>query len=138
MAAMKSPLHTVLYLFLVGTLFLNFTLSSNPNATFSALERAFTEGDAKKITAQMDDKLLLEINKSESVYSKSQAELILKDFFEKNRPKTFTTKSKSNLKGNYAMLGTLISESNKEFRVSIKLREQGSQFALDRISINPN
>lgn len=112
------------------------SLHNNPNATFSSLEKAFVDGDAKKITVHIENKVLLEINKSESVYSKSQAELILKDFFEKNKPKTFTIKSKSNSKGNYALLGTLVTTHNKEFRISIKLRDHSNQFSLEQISIN--
>ena len=133
---MKSVLLIALHLLSVGALTLSFTLNSNPNNTFATLECAFAEGDVKKIIMHVDDKLLLELNKPESVYSKSQAEVILKDFFDKNRPKSFVVKSKSTAKGNVAMIGTLVTVSNKEFRVSIKLRERGSEFALDIISVN--
>jgi len=128
---------TILLLFLSFTL-LGFSVNTSPENAFSSLERAFKEGDSKKIVSHIDDKLLLEINRLESVYSKSQAELILKDFFDKNKPKDFAVKSKSLTKGNYALLGTLNTENNKRFRVSIKLRELGNYFVLDKISITAN
>lgn len=115
---------------------IGFVINSNPNTTFTALERAFAEGDAKKICAYVDNKILLEINKSESVYSKSQAEIILKDFFDKNKPKSYKVNSKSTTKGNYAMIGTMSTEADKNYRISIKLREDGNVFVLDKISIN--
>jgi DNA-binding Lrp family transcriptional regulator len=127
---------TILLLFFSGLL-LGFSVNTSPETAFNSLERAFKEGDSKKIVAHVDEKILLEINRLESVYSKSQAELILKDFFEKNNPKDFSVKSKSLTKGNYALLGTL-NCSNKSFRVSIKLRELGNYFVLDKISITAN
>lgn len=128
---------TILLLFFSGLL-LGFSVNTSPENAFNSLERAFKEGDSKKIVAHVDDKILLEINRLESVYSKSQAELILKDFFEKNKPKDFSVKSKSLTKGNYALLGTLNCNNNKSFRVSIKLRELGNYFVLDKISITGN
>lgn len=128
---------TILRLLLSFALF-GFSVNTSPEHAFSSLERAFKEGDTKKIVSHIDDKLLLEINRLESVYSKSQAELILKDFFDKNKPKDFSVKSKSLTKGNYALLGTLNTENNKRYRVSIKLRELGNYFVLDKIAITAN
>jgi len=128
---------TIIILFLSFTL-VGFSITTSPENAFGSIERSFKEGDSKKIVSHIDDKILLEINRLESVYSKSQAEQILKDFFEKNKPKDFIVKSKSLAKGNYALLGALITENNKRFRVSIKLRESGNYFALDKISITAN
>lgn len=125
---------TILFLF-ISTVLLGLTINSNPNSTFTSLEKAFREGDSKKIASYVDEKILMDINKQESVYSKTQSELILKDFFDKNKPKTFVVKSKSTTQGNFALLGTYTSESDKNFRVSIKLRESGSSFVLDKISV---
>lgn len=130
----NRPMKTILFLF-ISTVLLGLTINSNPNSTFTSLEKAFREGDSKKIASYVDEKILMDINKQESVYSKTQSELILKDFFDKNKPKTFVVKSKSTTQGNFALLGTYTSESDKNFRVSIKLRESGSSFVLDKISV---
>ena len=132
-----DSMKTMLFL-LYSFAFFGFSVNTNPENAFGSLERAFKEGDSKKIVSHIDEKLLLEINRLESVYSKSQAELILKDFFEKNKPKEFIVKSKSLTKGNYALLGTLSTENNKKYRVSVKLRELGNYFVLDKISITAN
>lgn len=134
--AMKTLLLIFTHTFLLSSMNVGFVINSNPNTTFTALERAFAEGDSKKICAYVDNKILLEINKSESVYSKSQAEIILKDFFDKNKPKSYKVNSKSTTKGNYAMIGTMNTEADKNYRISIKLREDGNVFVLDKISIN--
>lgn len=133
---MKTLLLSFVPILLVSFVKVVFVIDSNPNNTLAVLERAFAEADSKKICAHIDNKILLEINNSESVYSKTQAEIILKDFFDKNKPKSFKVNSKSITKGNYAMIGTLSTETDKNFRVSVKLREVGNVFVLDKISIN--
>jgi hypothetical protein len=133
---MKTLLLSFVPILLVSFVKVVFVINSNPNNTLAVLERAFAEADSKKICAHIDNKILLEINNSESVFSKSQAEIILKDFFDKNKPKSFKVNSKSITKENYAMIGTLSTETDKNFRVSVKLREVGNVFVLDKISIN--
>ncbi len=121
----------------ISSFILAFSIESNPNSAFAVLERAMRDGDAKRICSFVEDKILMDINKQESVYSKSQAELILKDFFEKNRPKFFVVKTKSSSPGNLALLGTFTSDQDKSFRVSMKLRESASALFLEKLSISP-
>lgn len=125
---------TIIFLF-YSLLFFGVSIDQNPSTAFDSLEKALASGDFKRIVSHIEDKLLLEINKPESVYSKAQAELILKDFFEKNKPKNFTIKSKSTVKGNYALIGNLSTEGGKTFRVSLTLRESGAKMFLDKLSI---
>ncbi len=110
---------------------------ANLTAVYSSLEKAINEGDEQKIISHVGEKILLEVNNVESVYSKPQAEQILKDFFEKNKPVLFEITFRGSKKGNYAMIGTLLSDKQKKFRVSMRLRENGNTFQLEKLSINP-
>lgn len=110
---------------------------ANLSAVYNSLEKAIGEGNEQKIILHVGDKILLEVNNVESVYSKPQAEQILKDFFEKNKPVLFEITFRGSKKGNYAMIGTLLSDKQKKFRVSLRLRENGNTFHLEKLSINP-
>lgn len=122
---------------LFSILVIGWQTNANLGSIYNSLERSFREGNEKKIVAHAGDKILLEIDNVESVYSKAQAERILQNFFEKNKPTDFEVTYKGTNKNNYALIGNLVSEKSKKFRVSIRLREFGNTFQLDKISINP-
>ena len=134
--AMKTLLLTFLISLSLNPFVLDFSIYTSPEAAFTSLESAFKSGDVNAIMSHADEKILLEINNGESVYSKAQAFAILTVFFNRHKPQDFILKSKSLNKGNYALIGTLITEK-KNFRVSIKLRESGQLFFLDKIVMNP-
>ena len=51
---------------------------------------AFRSGEAKQVSKFFGTNIDLVLLDKEDVYSKSQAELILKEFFSKNKPKAFS------------------------------------------------
>ena len=110
---------------------------ANLTAVYNSLEKALKEGNEQKIISHVGDKLLLEVNNVESVYSKTQAQQILKDFFDKNKPSEFEVSFKGTNKGNYAMIGSLVTDKAKKFRVSLRLKESGNTFVLEKLSVNP-
>lgn len=126
-----------LSLILFSVLFYYIQTPANLAAVHSSLEKAIKEGNEKRIISHSGEKILLEINNVESVYSKVQAEQILKDFFDKNKPLSFQVSFKSSTSGNYAMIGTLVTEKSKKFRVSMRLRDISNTFLLDKLTINP-
>lgn len=102
---------------------------------YADLERAFQRGDEKTILANASDKLLLEIDKKESVYSRSQAEMILRDFFSKNRPSSFKLIFKGSAKGSSAYAVGILESGSKKFRVTITLKESGTVFKIEQLSV---
>jgi len=122
---------------LFSILIISWQTNANLGAIYNSLERSFRDGNEKKIVAHAGEKILLEIDNVESVYSKSQAERILHDFFEKNKPVEFEVTFKGTNKSNYAMIGTLVTEKSKKFRVSLRLKESGNTFILEKLTINP-
>ena len=81
------------------------------------------------------DKMVISIEGNEGVYSKSQASLILKDFFSKNPCSgfNFTHKGKANSAGAFA-IGNYQSKSGK-FRVSIHVEQVGSSYLIESLTI---
>lgn len=87
------------------------------------VSNAIRAGNAKELSQFFKENVDLAIGENEEVYSSSQAELILKDFFSKNIPKTFTIvhQGMSKLGLQYA-IGNLVT-SNGSFRVSFYIKK---------------
>lgn len=81
------------------------------------------------------DKMVISLEGHEGVYSKSQASLILKDFFSKNPCSSFdfTFKGKANSEGAFA-IGNYQSKTGK-FRVSIHVEQVGSSYLIESLTI---
>ena len=90
---------------------------------YDELADAIRTGDANKIASYFDAKVDLALSSQEDVYSKAQAELLIKDFFSKNPAKTFTLVHKGSSKeGSLFAVGTLTCTNGKVFRVSFVLK----------------
>ncbi|MCW3101605.1 MAG: hypothetical protein JWO09_45 [Bacteroidetes bacterium] len=95
---------------------------------------AIRSGNPKNISKFFIENIDLKVIDQDDVYSKQQAEMILKDFFSKHAVKSFTVAHKSEPKnGSQYVIGTL-ETSNGKFRTYflIKLGAQ-SQIQLFRI-----
>ncbi|MFM7079980.1 MAG: DUF4783 domain-containing protein, partial [Bacteroidota bacterium] len=81
----------------LNKLFLPFLLALSCTSGFSAATDVFTDianairsGEAKAITNFCGNTVNLTILNQEDVYSRAQAEQVLKSFFAKNTPRSFT------------------------------------------------
>lgn len=84
---------------------------------------AIRTGNAKELSKHFKENIDLAIGEKEEVYSSAQAELILKDFFTKNVPKTFTIIHQGMSKlGLQYVIGNLVT-SNGNFRVSFYIKK---------------
>jgi len=102
---------------------------------YSTLEKAFISNDSNAIVAVGKEKILLNILGKEGAYSKSQAGLVIKDFFTKKPGSTFKFifKGKESSEGSFA-IGTY--ESKGEiFRVTIHFKKEGSVFKIESLTI---
>lgn len=121
-----------LYSFLTSILI---SISLQSEIPYSSIERAFTSNNATEITNYGKDKILMNILGKEGAYSKSQAGLVLKDFFAK-KPVTafkFIFKSKETTDGSFA-IGNYESKS-ETFRVTIHFKKVSSDFKIESLTI---
>lgn len=103
----------------------------------NAIATAVKSGSAKEISKFFSDDVDMKILDKEDVYSKAQAELILKDFFSKNPVKTFTLAHKSapNAKnGSQYVIGTL-ETGNGKYRTYFLLKNTGTQQQIQQFRI---
>ena len=85
---------------------------------------------AKFFSANVDMKIL----DKEDVYSRAQAELILKDFFSKNPIKSFSIIHKGSSKsGDQFAIGTYESLDGKKFRSYTLFKKEGSSLTIQQL-----
>ena len=91
--------------------------------TYDDISKAIGAGDAKQIASLFGSSIDLTLLNQEDIYSKAQAELMIKDFFLKNPPKSFSIVHKGSSKeGTLFAVGNLTSTNGKTFRVSVVLK----------------
>ncbi len=118
-------MNTLLSIFIVF-----FSLSDITDDVSSAVKTGNASNVAKYFSANVDVKIL----EKEDVYSKAQAELILKDFFSKNPVKSFSVIHKGTSKnGDQFAIGTYENTSGKKFRSYFLFKKEGSNLTIQQL-----
>ncbi len=114
-------------------LFLNFiSFTSDP---LEEIATAIRSGNSKNISSYFIENIDLKINEKEGVYSKQQAEMILKDFFVKHSAKNFTIVHKSVTKNaSQYVIGKLETAQGK-FRIYLLLKTNGNDTLIQQFRI---
>ena len=99
---------------------------------------AIRSGNPKSISKFFIENISLKMIDKEEVYSKQQAEMILKKFFDKHPVKIFTVSHKSEMKNDsqYA-LGNLETSAGK-FRVYFLIKTAGNKAYIQQFKIEYN
>ena len=126
---MKTVLKIVMLLFLVQGLH-----AQDSSDIPSGISLALKAGSASELVKYMNESVELVILDKEGIYSKSQAEMILKDFFSKNPPKKFSLLHQGGkAESNYG-IGSL--ETGKDsFRVYFLLKSKGNRSVIHQFRI---
>lgn len=96
---------------------------------------AIRSGNSKNISKYFIDNVDLKVVEQEDVYSRQQAEMILKDFFTKNPVKSFSIIHKSAPKnGSQYIIGSLETSSGK-FRVYFLIKSSGNETLIQQFRI---
>jgi len=88
-----------------------------PQAVIDALRT----GNTTVLSGYFDTSIELAILNQEDIYSKQQAELIMKDFFAKHVPSSFTILHKGGKEGSQYAIGNLVTSSGT-FRVTLWIK----------------
>jgi len=102
----------------LGLLMVSFT--TQPSNLDEVID-AFKDGKAGELGKYMDDNVEISLPDKSNNYSKAQAVLILKDFFEKNEVKAFEVKHKGEQNGSKFCVGTLQTKSGN-YRTTIFMK----------------
>lgn len=120
---------------LLSLLFTSITLPLLATADITEdVSTAIRSGNAAQVARYFAANVDLKIVGKEDVYSKAQAELILKDFFSKNPVKSFTIMHKGTSKnGDQFAIGTYENSAGKKFRAYVLFKKEGSGMVIQQL-----
>jgi hypothetical protein len=110
-------------------------ISIAQSADSEAISQAFKTGNAKDLSRFFSPNIELKIMNKEDVYSKTQAEIILRDFFSKNPPKSYTAVHNGTSKaGAQYTIGQLVT-ANGTFRTYYFLKKSADSFLIQELRL---
>jgi hypothetical protein len=102
----------------------------------SDIAAAIRAGDAKKLSSWFNNNVDLTVLGKEELYSKAQAQQVLRDFFQKHPPRSFLLKHhSSNPATTQYGIGSYISRNNEKYRIHFLLKKIGNQIFIQQFSI---
>ncbi len=113
----------------IGALLSSFTFLSSIDEVISAMK----DGNAADVARYFDNTVEINTPDKNNSYSKSQAELVLKDFFSSNAVKSFNVLHKGENSGSQFCIGTLVTR-NGSFRTTIFMKQKGDKQVLQKIT----
>jgi len=97
-----------------------------------AVIEAIRTGNSVQLAAYFNPSLTLAILDKEDIYTRQQAELIMKDFFARNVPSSFTVLHKGGKEGSQFAIGNLVTTGNV-FRVTIYLKVKDNKSLIHQL-----
>ena len=116
--------------FTYGIIVLLFCLSSF--VSVDEVISAIKNGNASQLSKYFDNTIEITLTDKSNTYSKSQAELVVKDFFDNNVVRGFEIVHKGENAGVQFIIGTLDTK-NGEYRTTIYMKQKGDKQLLQEI-----
>jgi hypothetical protein len=126
-----KPLYII---FISGILLARIALCSSQEDIPGGIVKAIRSGNATDLAGFFNINVELTLDKGEEIYSRDQAELILKDFFAKHVPNSFEILHKGGKEGSRYAIGNLSTISGN-FRVTILVKLKDSQPYIHQLRI---
>ena len=122
------------FLYLILVIAALFAPNKPVNAqNLESISAAIQSGNAKEVAKFFDNSVEITIYNSESVYSKAQGEMVLKDFFAKNTPTSFSLIHKgTSTQGSQYGIGTLVTNTGS-FRTYVYIKQKGNVYHVQEI-----
>ncbi len=115
----------------LATFSLLFT-SYKPVYSIEEVVAAMRSGNANQLSRYFDDRIDIQLPSKSDNYSKTQAEMILKDFFSTNEVKNFQVKHKGENNGAQFCIG-LLETKNGNYRTKLYMKQKGERQVLQEI-----
>jgi hypothetical protein len=110
------------------------TLVSDPTDTINKVSEAMKNGNSSELAKYFNPTVELEILGEDNIYSKAQTELMLKDFFSKNKTKSFKVNHQGTKGSTSFAIGVLVCET-VSFRVSIFFKSEKENYLIHQFRI---
>ncbi len=122
-----KTLFTLITAFIITTSF-----SGNVKLGIDDVISAMKSGNASQVAKFFDNNIEISMADKSNSYSKSQGELILKDFFATNVVKSFDILHKGENGGSQYCIGTLVTKGGS-YRTTIYMKQKGDQQYLQEL-----
>ncbi len=116
-------------LIFIGALLNSFTFLSSIEEVITAMKA----GSATNIARFFDNTVEINTPDKSNSYSKTQAELVLKDFFSTNVVKSFAVNHKGENSGSQFCIGTLVTKGST-YRTTVFMKLKGDKQLLQTIT----
>ena len=113
----------------IGALISSFTFFSSIDEVIAAVKT----GNSTEIARFFDNTVEINMPEKSSSYSKSQAELVLRDFFSSHTVKNFTIIHKGENAGSQFCIGTLVTKGGT-YRTTIFMKQKSDKQLLQGIT----
>jgi len=100
------------------------------------IEAALRQGDARALAAYFAPQVEIFLNEGPRIYSSTQGQYVMKEFFEKNPPTTFTLFHKGRSEDMLYAIGSYVSPEGK-WDVSFFTRFQGGRYWIYQLRFEP-
>jgi hypothetical protein len=105
---------------------------------FDEIASALRSGDSRAVARYFGNTVDLTLPNQEDVYSKAQAEQILREFFSKNTPKNFSIIHKGISKeGARYAIGSMPTSQGTNYRVYFFVKQMGNTAVLQELRFMP-
>lgn len=120
-----------LLLISMSTLLTGFT--TNNNVEMDSVVVALKSGNATMLSRYFDSRVDIALPEKSDNYSRSQAEMIIKDFFSNNGGvKSFELKHKGENNGSNYVIGVLLT-NNGQYRTTLFMKQKGDKQLLQEM-----
>jgi hypothetical protein len=104
-------------------------------ASFEAIETCVRVGDAAALSAWFPNTVECNLLGEENTYSKAQATIVLKKFFENYPPAKFAFKHSSDKQTVKYAIGILQTKNKDNLRVTILIKEENKELKIQQLRI---
>ncbi len=109
-----------------------FLSSFTVNVGIDEVITAIKSGNAEQVAVYFDNNVEISMPDKSNSYSKSQAEIVLKDFFSSNPVKGFEVIHKGQNAGSQYCIGSLLTK-NGSYRTTIFMKQKGDNQVLQEL-----
>lgn len=128
-----NKIHIILILILSVYLTHPCILQAQTEDLTSSITEAIKTSDASKLASYFNSTIDLELGGTEGSYSKTQAEMMIRDFFKTNPPVSYSVNHQgASTDGSKYIIGTY-KTANKRYRLYILIKKQSKEMLIHQL-----
>lgn len=131
---MRTKSVSIFILFVAMVIATSFVPQTGGQTSLDSIVEAIKAGNSSELSKHLNPTVELEILQEENIYSKAQAELLLKDFFNRNKPSAFKINHQGT-KGATSFAIGILTTSTGNFRVSIFMKSDNDKMLIHQLRI---